>query len=230
MPDSWRETLANSYLRGTGLEIGALHNPLRVPPEARVCYVDRMPVAQLREHYPELAAQDLVPVDVIDDGERLGAIADASQDFLVANHFLEHCEDPIGTLQSHLRVLRSGGVLYLAIPDKRTTFDKLRPVTPLEHLLRDHAHGPSCSRQAHFAEWAKLVWAPMAGVREEQAIAAEAERLQAMDYSIHYHVWTEREFLELLLHVQKRTGCVIEACVRNSFAVMVECIAVLRKA
>ena len=71
----------------------------------------------------------------------------------------------------------------------------------------------------------------MAGATEQpQAIAGEAERLSRMQYSIHYHVWTEREFLELLLCFQQHSGCVLEACVRNSFDVMVECIAVLRKA
>ena len=34
-------------------------------------------------------------------------------------------------------------------------------------------------------------------------VAAEVERLMAMDYSIHFHVWTEIEFLELLLYCKK---------------------------
>ena len=53
--------------------------------------------------WPDYASQYLtssrtepfVPVGCIDDGERLGKIADASQDFVIANHFLEHCQDPI---------------------------------------------------------------------------------------------------------------------------------------
>ena len=34
----------------------------------------------------------------MDDGERLATIADATQDFVIANHFLEHCQDPLGAL------------------------------------------------------------------------------------------------------------------------------------
>jgi ferredoxin len=45
-----------------------------------------------------------VEVDVVDDGERLESFADASLDFVVSSHFLEHCQDPIrafGRLPAH---------------------------------------------------------------------------------------------------------------------------------
>src|SRR3977135_908065 len=100
----WR--LARRHLSGSGLEIGALHCPLRVPPGVTVRYVDRLDRDALRRQYPELTTQELVEVDVVDDGERLGSQADASADFIIANHFIEHTEDPLGTLASHLRVLR----------------------------------------------------------------------------------------------------------------------------
>src|SRR5437879_2111902 len=58
-----REFIAKTYISGDGLEIGGLHNPLRVPKRARVKYVDRMPVAKLRKQYPELRAHKLVHVD-----------------------------------------------------------------------------------------------------------------------------------------------------------------------
>src|SRR5215210_513324 len=100
------------YLRGSGLEIGALHMPLRVARGVRVRYVDRLDVDGLRMHYPELAEHDLVDVDIVADGESLGSVADGSQDFVIANHFLEHTQNPIATVESHLRVLRPDGVIY----------------------------------------------------------------------------------------------------------------------
>ena len=81
---------------GSGLEIGALQMPLRLPAGASVRYVDRFDVEELRSHYPELDDFELVAPDVIDDGEVLGTIPDESADFLIANHMIEHCEDPIG--------------------------------------------------------------------------------------------------------------------------------------
>jgi predicted SAM-dependent methyltransferase len=196
---SERMRIAKRYLAGDGIEIGALHNPLPVPKAARVRYVDRLSVPDLRAHYPELEQEPLVAVDVIDDGERLATIGDATQDFVVANHFLEHTQDPIGTLLSAYRVLRPGGVLYLAVPDKRHTFDSERPLTPVDHLLRDHDEGAEVSRREHFEEWARLVDKVPA-----DEVPRRAAELMEQDYSIHFHVWTQRELLELLLAVRER--------------------------
>jgi SAM-dependent methyltransferase len=202
LPDrlvSARTRIANRYLSGDGIEIGALHNPLSLPRSARIRYVDRLSVPELRAHYPELKREPLVEVDIVDDGERLTTIADSSLDFIVANHFLEHTQDPVGTLVNAFRALRPGGILYLAIPDKRYTFDIDRPVTPFEHLLRDFEEGPQVSRRQHFEEWARLV-----DRVPEDDVPRRVEQLMVQDYSIHYHVWTQREALELLTAVRER--------------------------
>jgi SAM-dependent methyltransferase len=225
--DAARGRLADRYLRGEGLEIGALHMPLAVPRGAAVRYVDRMATPDLRVHYPELARLALVDVDVIDDGETLATVPDGSQDFVIANHFLEHTQDPVGTLRHHVRVLREGGVLYLAIPDKRETFDADRPVTTLEHVLLDHVEGPARSRRTHFEEWARHVAFRGTDAADEQVLA-EADRLDALDYSIHFHVWTPDALAELLVHLRTELGLPIEleAMERNGH----EFIVVLRRA
>ena len=201
-----RDAIARAYIRGTGIEIGALHNPLRVPASANVRYVDRMPVSELREHYPELAAEKLVDVDVVDDGERLATLASETQDFVIANHFLEHCQNPLLALENMLRVLKHGGVLYLAVPDKRFTFDADRPVTPLEHLRRDYEEGPEWSRRQHFEEWVQLV----NRVSDPERASEETERLVEQNYSIHFHVWTPLRFVELLLYCRRELGLPLE--------------------
>src|SRR5512136_777634 len=152
-----REYLSAAFLHGSGLEIGALHNPLPVPWGVRVAYVDRLPVADLRLQYPELRGKRFVAVDILDDGETLRTIGDESQDFVIANHFLEHCEDPIGAIENFSRVLKVGGIAFLAVPDKRFTFDRERPLTSVEHLLRDHEIGPTSSRLQHLEEWTRIV-------------------------------------------------------------------------
>jgi SAM-dependent methyltransferase len=186
-----RREIANRYLRGEGIEIGALHNPLDVPGSARVHYVDHLPVDELRRHYPELADVPLVDVDVLDDGERLATIGDGTQDFVIANHFLEHCENPLGAFGNMIRVLRPGGVLYLAVPDKRYTFDADRPATPTDHVLRDYREGPEGSRRAHYEEWARLV-------DKAEEPEAHATALLHRGYSIHFHAWTQAELLDLI--------------------------------
>jgi len=197
-----RDFVARLHLRGSGLEIGALHQPLALPPGAQVKYVDRLQVAELRRQYPELDPLPLVQVDIIDDGERLGSVPDASQDFVIANHFLEHCGDPIGSFGTLLRVLKPGGLIYMAIPDKRFTFDQERPLTTLEHLTRDHTDGPDGSKRGHFEEYAQFVH-KMSSAEE---VTRETDRLIELDYSIHYHVWRQTEMFELISVLQTRYG------------------------
>ncbi len=182
-----RVELAERYLRGDGLEIGALNLPLAVPPRARVSHVDRMSAADLRREYPEWADQPLPDVDVVDDGEKLATIAPESQDFIVANHFLEHTEDPIGTIETHLGKLKPGGILFYAVPDKRFTFDFRRADTPLEHMIRDHEEGPERSRAEHYDEWSLLSVGSEAERSEpgfEERALERALQLEAAGYSI----------------------------------------------
>ncbi|MBV9252050.1 MAG: methyltransferase domain-containing protein [Acetobacteraceae bacterium] len=80
-----------------------------------------------------------------------------SQDFIIANHVLEHVEDPLKALRSVSRVLRGNGIAYLALPDKRYTFDKERETTTLQHLQRDHLEGPDWSLAEHYDEWVRVV-------------------------------------------------------------------------
>ncbi len=189
-----RATIARAYIHGSGIEIGALNKPLRVPRGTRVTYVDRLPVAQLQQHYPDIPPGSFVPVDIVDDGERLPTIPSSSQDFVIANHFLEHCQDPIGTLGHLLRVVRPGGVLYVAVPDKRLTFDRDRPMTPLSHLISNHEQEPERSLRDHLEEWARLV-----DRVPTERVAAWADELHRTGYSIHYHVWSPPELLELVI-------------------------------
>jgi SAM-dependent methyltransferase len=213
--------LAREFLRGNGIEVGALHNPVPVGRAARVRYVDRMAKPDLLLHYPDLDPRRLVDVDVVDDGERLMTVPDGSQDFVVANHFLEHCQDPIGTLGQFFRVLKPGGVLYAALPDKRYTFDRPRPVSPLAHLWDDHRHGPGRSRRAHYEEFV----AAAEGLSDPEAVRDRADHYLRHDYSIHFHVWTQAEMLELLLAVRGRLGFDFELVRKHQH----EVIFVLRK-
>jgi predicted SAM-dependent methyltransferase len=217
-----REVIANIFLHGDGIEIGALHQPLRVPASARVKYVDRMTVPELRRQYEELAHEPLVDIDIIDNGEQLTTIAGETQDFVIANHFIEHCQNPIQTFQNLFRVLKRGGVLYVAVPDKRFTFDADRPGTTVEHIMRDFSEGPEWSKHQHFEEWSRLV-NKRAG---EAQVAAEVEHLLKIDYSIHFHVWQAADLLEFIVAVQRVVRFEVELFLRNGF----ETILILRKA
>jgi SAM-dependent methyltransferase len=193
--ETFREDLARRYIRGEGIEIGALHRPLRVPPHVRVRYVDLMSREELVATYSSAVYGNpgwVVETDVIDDCERLASFAEQSVDFVIANHILEHTEDPIGALQHLTRVVRSGGTVFITLPDASRTFDQLRARTTVEHVLRDHRDGPEISREEHYREWAMVECLPPERVPERIAQFAR-ERTRH-----HFHVWEVDGFLELL--------------------------------
>jgi len=58
-----------------------------------------------------------------------------------------------------------------------------RPVTSLEHLIRDYKEGPAWSMYSHFEEYARLV-----DKVSEDNFAAHLKHLIDINYSIHFHV------------------------------------------
>jgi SAM-dependent methyltransferase len=194
-----REDLARRYLRGEGIEIGALTAPLRTPSGVTVRYVDRLDRAGLiAQEAASLRAanidpEDIVEIDFVADAERLDGIADDSVDFVIAIHVLEHLQDPVQGLKSLYRVVRSGGHVLIILPDGRLTFDRHREHTTVEHALADHELGPSRSRADHHLEWARDI----EGMRGEPMHARAAE-FDATDARHHFHVWELTGFVALL--------------------------------
>ncbi len=180
------------------MEIGALHTPLKVFNKSEVLYLDRMSVKDLRKHYPELRKFKFIKVDIVDDGENLNKIKTSSVDFVIANHFIEHCENPIGVLKNHLRVLRKDGIIYWAVPDKRYTFDNIRQLTSNEHLEKDFKLGPQASRRDHYEEWVNKI-----STYKGKKAFKEINVLIKNKYSIHFHVWTMDSFRNFLIYVKR---------------------------
>jgi predicted SAM-dependent methyltransferase len=188
-PQHWKATrddLAFRYIRGKGIEIGALYLPQRLPSDAHVTYVDVADAETLLQTTPNVWWVNRV--DVVDNGETLEKFDDESQDFVIAQHMLEHVEDPIATLETFMRVLRPGGVAFITLPDGRFSFDKARERTTVEHLLRDHEEGPEVSRRQHYEEWSKYVDA-----------GKTADEYAAEDAHHHFHVWELQTFLAFLV-------------------------------
>jgi hypothetical protein len=194
-----RAFFARSFCAGRGIEIGALHHPTEMPPEAQVRYVDRLSNEELRRHYPELEGQPLVDLDVIDDGETLGLLPDCSEDFVLACQFIEHCQNPIRALVNMLRVVRDRKFVLITVPDKRQTFDIDRPITSNEHLLDECLHGAERNHREHYREWAALVEKIPA-----EEVEARVDKLMKNAYSIHYHVWDFDAFIKFLLFIKDK--------------------------
>ena len=205
------------YCHGIGVEIGALHRPVKLPPDTRAFFLDRLTEVDLRREYPDIASEEFAPVHLRGDAEAL-PLRDSSVSFLIASHLFEHLENPIAALKEFERVLKPHGILYLGIPDSRVTFDRTRQPTTVEHLLEEYATGPERNRWPHYLDWATHV-----DGRDE----AHARNLLKRHYSIHFHVWTPETFLGFLAAARRAGG--LRLRVRDHDAEGDELVVVLRK-
>lgn len=191
-----RELLAARFLKGDGVEVGALHNPLPLPPWTRVRYVDH-PAEFTEKHYADIDGTTVRQPDIISELETMEGIADASLDFVIANHVLEHVENVFQALTSVARVLRRGGIAFLAVPDKRFTFDRDRPLTSLWHIVKDYTDGPDWSRGEHYRECLANIHHLSGELLEKTATEWERDCV-----NIHFHVWDERAMRQMFERVQ----------------------------
>ena len=222
-----RTELSYRYLRGSGIEIGALQNPLELRQDTHIRYADRLTVGEARSHYPELDQVTLVTPAIICDAGALAPAADQSVDFVIANHVLEHLKDPLGGLKEWLRVVRPGGYLYVAVPDHANLLDRLRPITPPDHLIADfekRKHRQDLDR-AHYGEW---VASTRPDLTNDQRAEVEAELL-SKDYAIHFHTFTRDTFAELMEQAAVRFSADLIECRRGATGDAIEYIAILRK-
>lgn len=146
-PEDRRAILLSMLDRdGRGLEIGPSHNPVAPKREGfRVEVVDHADRATLVGKYRGHGVDvDLIEdVDFVWSGESYAELTGKSShyDWIIASHVIEHVPDLVGFVKACAEVLHDGGVLALAVPDKRFCFDRFRALTGLQGLVDAHLEG-----------------------------------------------------------------------------------------
>jgi hypothetical protein len=143
---AWLEQIDPDNMKG--LEIGALDKPHFDRTRTQVRYVDHATTDELRAKYADDEAMAdrldvIVEVDFVWGDKPLLEVVgdDAPYDFVFASHVVEHVPDLIGWLREIHDVLRPGGVLALAVPDKRFCFDANRALTTVADVVDAHLRG-----------------------------------------------------------------------------------------
>lgn len=175
-------------------------------------YLDRWEPVENSALFPELGDDPGFPrPDIVSnlDVDRLSALPDGSQDFVIASHILEHLANPLAMLVDVHRVLKSGGLLVLILPDRHVTFDSERPPTSLEHLAEEYHRDVREVTDEHVIEAIVAQVRFNGDVRDPAELAAERTE-EEIDLhrrrSIHAHVWDMEEFGDVLRFSQRELG------------------------
>lgn len=140
----------------------------------------------------------------------LHGVPDATYDFVLSSHCLEHVANPLAALAEWRRVVRPGGALVLLLPDRAHTFDHRRPVTTLAHLQADLANRTGEDDFTHLGEILALHDLrrdPWAGTPDE--FRARSER-NAANRCLHHHVFD----LDLMRAALATAGWEVGGCER----------------
>jgi SAM-dependent methyltransferase len=202
--------LFSRHLCGHGVELGPGHHPYAIMlPGTEVRYLDRWEPAENRQLFPELGEEAEFPEpDIVCnlDEEKLGVLADASQDFVIASHVFEHVANPLALLVDCHRVLKPGGTLLVLLPDRTMTSDRVRPPTSLPHLVEEYEQGVTKVADEHLEEYVRLVEGYTGHDPQELARRFEHHRRR----SVHVHCWREPEFFEVLEYAASELGAAFE--------------------
>ena len=199
--------LLTRFLNGSGVELGPGHHPMPILfPGVSVRYVDRwQPEENVALFTNVEAGATFTRPDIVAnlDVDGLASLADASQDFVIASHLLEHLADPLTQIAEIHRVLKPGAVFLVFLPDRRYTFDRKRSPTPLAHLIADHRDRATVVSDEHIEDYLRKtdVWDPT-WTPEQQREEFDLHRQR----SIHVHCWSEDEVLPVLEYTVLEMG------------------------
>lgn len=139
-------------------------------------------------------------VQYIAEATSLRFAADGSYDFVASSHALEHSANPLKALHEWKRVLKSDGLIVLVLPHRDGTFDRHRPVTPLQHMIDDLAADTGEDDLTHLDEILRLHDLgrdPEAGGRDAFEARARENR---HNRGLHHHVFDTRAAVRLVDH------------------------------
>lgn len=126
---------------GIGLEIGPLTAPVVEKGRYDIYYLDHMSTEDLKNKYKDepVDLSRILPVDfVVTDNSIKAAVGSKRFDYVIASHVIEHIPDIVSWLEDIASILKPGGILSLAIPDKRFTFDIERRDSEASEIIGAH--------------------------------------------------------------------------------------------
>lgn len=224
---SWqrRQLLSGAGLEcpRTAMEVGAFDNPtLRASDGFAVRYVDYFSSEELRAKHADNPKRDvsrIVDVDWVVKGPRLSPFIGERMDLIVANHVIEHICNPIGWLSDVASFCSPGATVFMAVPDRRFTFDYLKQPTDITDIVQAYeqgkeqpdAHDVARMRYLHTRVDAAAIWDGGEGPVPPQQTAAPyratleraREEVRGGYVDVHCTYFTSSSFIHIFSELKR---------------------------
>ena len=200
-----RNDFGSCYIRNDGYEIGAQNSPLRGKNANNILYIDYLSKEESSQKY-HIPVNECVDVDIIADANALEIIPAHSASFIIANHVLEHCPNPIGALLGWLRILKIQGVLFLTLPNyKSNEFDFEKIPATIAHFVEDYTKADNNEdiSTEHILEHIQMI----DGIDPDNVMAFEKryKTITESNLHTHYHVFNQENVIDLLRYINRQT-------------------------
>lgn len=206
--------LKHIKLSGRGLEIGPYSRPTVTKDESEIYYLDFKTREQLTRECADIENIDKIPeTDYIVSTNAYEENISDKFDYIIANHVIEHVPNPIMWLNMLRGMLNNHGILFLAIPDKKHTFDRYRDDTPVSHILFDYYSGVTDISHEHALEIHVYYDNEFVGKEQNMDIILNSNNIMATMSSpphigIHCHVFQCETFLRKILFPLMKIGLI----------------------
>lgn len=189
---------------GNGLEVGARNNPYPfINSDIKYADIgDDLVIRDIARAYG-IDFKGGIYVDFILKEPQYGfdEISDNTFDFCFSDNVLEHTPNPIFALSEQFRIVKSGGIIYCIIPNKKYTFDRNRDVTPLQRFVEKFSHHVF----EHTIEEAmdEILYRenhPAAKWKAEDQLKLAQEMITTKDGGPHYVVFDEKNTLAVICY------------------------------
>ncbi len=208
----------NLKLEKQGLEIGPLDKPIVPKKGTGVLYADHLPTDKLREKYrsDEHVSNDHIQgIDIVIGPSGLrNAVGSRRCNYVLASHVIEHIPNPLEWFNEIHEFLEPGGLLSLAIPDKRYCFDRLRGLTTATDWIGTWLQKTTRPTPVQILDFlsnkveydGNITWGENVDLHDlkhewhpREALRIAVESLDSDEYQdVHCSVFTPRSFCNLL--------------------------------
>jgi SAM-dependent methyltransferase len=126
----------------------------------------------------------------------LSMIASDAYDVLLSSHMIEHTSNPIKVILEWIRIVRSGGLLLIIVPNKERNFDHYRATTTLQHVIDDFEANRGEDDLTHLNESVEMTDYNMLPFDKETFKSRAMNNLETRH--IHHHTFTLLSLRQLL--------------------------------
>lgn len=133
--------LAHKWCQGEGIEVGAsAHNAFNLPGARNLVWADEQDFEFYKQQQIEVLGAYAEP-DIRAAAESTG-LPDASQDYVISSHVVEHFPNPIQAFAEWSRIVKPGGIIFMIIPQRNALpSDMERPISSIGEIVAAYENG-----------------------------------------------------------------------------------------